>query len=127
MWVQVSIISVKIKIKITTTIVYYKHLVNAITFGLSQSVLPNNNERYEERIPDSILSYVRVLTDSSYLFHLFCHRLIFSSSHDTAVGTSDVIVAGVVDRLVVVREFLRAVEAAAVQLKKNAWIIINCL
>ena len=64
--------------------------------------------------------------DIPHLFHLFCHRLIFSSRHDSTVGAGDVIVARVVDGLVVVGELLRAVEAAAVQLKSKTGIPINC-
>ena len=51
------------------------------------------------------------------LFHLLGDRQIFSSVNDSTICAVDVVVAGVVDRFVVVRELLRTLEAAAIQLK----------
>jgi hypothetical protein len=55
----------------------------------------------------------------SCLLHLLGGGEVLAPGDDAAVGPVDVVVARVVDGLVVVRELLRAVEAAAVQLKSG--------
>ena len=53
----------------------------------------------------------------AYLLHLLGRGQVLSSGDDATVGPVDVVVAGVVDRLVVVSKLLRTVEPAAVKLK----------
>ena len=67
-------------------------------------------------------SQTDIKTDRHFpdLFHLLGDRQIFASVNDSTVCAVDVVIAGVVDRLVVVRELLRTLEAAAIQLKIKA-------